>query len=310
MQHRPTRSAPFHRLPLYRSLRTKAASRSGQWEQRRIGTMAGVGEGLSVHACVLWGETPTLYFDLYNRICTGLEWLLSNVTRDIKIYSSSVQSGCNSTYPLWNNSHVNLPRFVIKWCSEATICIFFLRPSQLQETARSHRPAWKARLTACCRPLLPCYSGNARGGGAPPLSRFMPSQRTALPLTQPLSLQHWAAGCVCCLAHHFRGIPCHCRHGYSSAGNRNCGTSNTKKTVPNLWAIWSASDWGRWRQRKLSLTSHKQNLSHFEILSWSVQFILIGHTFAPISSLRKQGQREKSCIIGVISIIWDTYFEV
>lgn len=44
------------------------------------------------------------------------------------------------------------------------------------------------------------------GGLAPPLTISAESEGE-LPLTQPVSLQHWAAGCVCCLTHHFRGNP-------------------------------------------------------------------------------------------------------
>lgn len=61
-------------------------------------------------------------------------------------------------------------------------CVFFPHFSYAQPNFRrrqgSYRSALKGRLAACCR--QPCCSGNARGGPAPPLSRFMPSQRSAL----------------------------------------------------------------------------------------------------------------------------------
>lgn len=71
----------------------------------------------------------------------------------------------------------------------------------------------------CFHSLQPGCSGNTRRGPSSTPSPFMPSQRTELSLTQSVSLQCQAVGCVCCLARWFRGIPCHCRHDYCSGAN-------------------------------------------------------------------------------------------
>lgn len=68
-------------------------------------------------------------------------------------------------------------------------------------------------------------SGNTRRGAQLHHPAFLQSQSSKLSLTQSVSLQCRAAGCVCCLALQFRGIPCYCRHDFFASGSRRSSYS-------------------------------------------------------------------------------------
>lgn len=93
--------------------------------------------------------------------------------------------------------------------------------------------------SVCCRSIQPVCSGNTRGGPRlhPSTPAFMPSQRTEPPLTQSVSLQWRAVGCVRCLARHVRGIPCHCRHGYCPGATESRSTRRCRSSSGGLWCL-------------------------------------------------------------------------